>query len=67
MEESQQLEQPISTQPDGEAVTFQPVSAEQQAPPLKTDNSDGKEAEEETLDQLKAVNDDTESSKYPRH
>ncbi|XP_044037468.1 trafficking regulator of GLUT4 1 [Siniperca chuatsi] len=50
MEESQQPEQPISKQQDGEvdhtAVTSQPVSAQQQAPPPTTDAPDAKQTEE---------------------
>lgn len=71
MEESQQPEQPISTQQDGEAhdtpVTSQPVSAEQRAPPPTTDAPDAKQAEEDrNMDHLTVISDNMETSKYTR-
>ncbi|XP_068605816.1 trafficking regulator of GLUT4 1 [Brachionichthys hirsutus] len=63
MEESQQPGQPISMQQDGDpdqaAVTSQPVSAEQQAPPPMTD---AKETEEENMDHLTVISDTVETS-----
>ncbi|XP_070779129.1 trafficking regulator of GLUT4 1 [Enoplosus armatus] len=60
MEESQQPHQPISTQQEGEvtAVTSQPVSAEQQAPPPTADAPDAKQREEgKDLDHLTVMAD----------
>ena len=67
MEASQQPDQPIGTQHDGEAdrtaVTSQPVSAEQQAPPSTTD--DAKPAEEsKDMDHLTVISENMETSKY---
>ncbi|XP_073350526.1 uncharacterized protein [Pagrus major] len=65
MEESQQPEQPIGTQHDGEAdhtaVTSQPVSAEQQAPPSTAD--DAKQTEEsKDMDHLTVISENMETS-----
>uniref|UniRef100_A0A673BEX2 Proline-rich transmembrane protein 2 n=2 Tax=Sphaeramia orbicularis TaxID=375764 RepID=A0A673BEX2_9TELE len=56
-EEPQHTEQPISTQPNGDAMTSQPA-AEQQAPPSMTD---GKQ-EGPGMDHLTVVNDNLETS-----
>ncbi|KAM3598461.1 uncharacterized protein V6R79_018274 [Siganus canaliculatus] len=53
MEESQQPEQPISTQQGGEAVTSQPVATEPQAPPT---------TEDKDMDHLTVMADTTETS-----
>ncbi|XP_038564676.1 trafficking regulator of GLUT4 1 [Micropterus salmoides] len=62
MEESHQPQQPINTQQDGEvgqaAVTSQPVSAEQQAPPQTTHAPDAKHTEAgKDLDHLTVISD----------
>ncbi|XP_069021674.1 proline-rich transmembrane protein 2 [Embiotoca jacksoni] len=64
MEEHQQTDQPIGTQPDGDvahaAVTSQPTSAEQQNPPSTTDapkSEDGK-----SVDHLTVISDTMETS-----
>ncbi|XP_068193848.1 trafficking regulator of GLUT4 1 [Antennarius striatus] len=63
MEESQQPGQPISMQQDGEpdqaAVTSQPVSGEQQAPPPMPD---AKQTEEDNMDHLTVISDTMETS-----
>ncbi|XP_019124421.1 trafficking regulator of GLUT4 1 [Larimichthys crocea] len=64
MEESQQPEQPISTQQDRDAaVTSQPVSAEQQAPPPTTDAPGAKQTEDgQNMDHLTVITDTMETS-----
>ncbi|XP_033501315.1 uncharacterized protein LOC117268757 [Epinephelus lanceolatus] len=64
MAESQQPEQPISMQQEGEAnhaaVTCQPTSAEQQAPPTTSHPADAKQMEE--MEHLTVICDNTETS-----
>ncbi|TKS91210.1 Proline-rich transmembrane protein 2 [Collichthys lucidus] len=64
MEESQQPEQPISTQQDRDAaVTSQPVSAEQQAPPPTTDAPGARQTEDgQNMDHLTVITDTMETS-----
>ncbi|CAJ1076489.1 trafficking regulator of GLUT4 1 isoform X1 [Xyrichtys novacula] len=57
MEESQQ---PINMQQNGDAVTSQPVSAEQQTPSLTINAPDGSQTAE--MDHLTVINDNTETS-----
>lgn len=63
MEEPQQPDQPISTQPDGEAaasaVTSQPTTAEQQTQPTTTDAPESKQTE---MDHLTVISDSMETS-----
>ncbi|CAK6980124.1 trafficking regulator of GLUT4 1 [Scomber scombrus] len=65
MEEPQQPDQPISTQPDGEAdhaaVTSQPTGAKQQVPPPTTDAPEQAE-DGQSMDQLTVMSDNTETS-----
>ncbi len=67
MEEPQQPDQPISSQQDGAvvhvAVTSQPISAEQQAPP-PTDAPQAKQTEEADVEHLTVISDGMETSKY---
>lgn len=67
MEESQQPDQPVSTQDAGEAehaaVTSQPASAEQQILPTTIDEP--KQTEEgKAMDHLTVINENMETSKY---
>ncbi|XP_039973762.1 trafficking regulator of GLUT4 1 [Xiphias gladius] len=68
MEETQQPDQPISTQPDaGEAghaaVTSQPGGAEQEAPSSTTDAPEAVQTEEgEAIEHLTVISDDVETS-----
>ncbi|XP_051244407.1 trafficking regulator of GLUT4 1 [Dicentrarchus labrax] len=66
MEESQQPDQPISTQHDGQAshaaVTSQPVSAEQQAPAPTTDAPGAKQTVDRDIDHLTVISDNMESN-----
>ncbi|XP_026211394.1 trafficking regulator of GLUT4 1 [Anabas testudineus] len=65
MEESQQPEQPVSTQEAGEAdhtaVTSQPASAEQQALPATTDEAEQVE-EGKAMDHLTVISENMETS-----
>lgn len=64
MAESQQPEQPISMQQEGEAnhaaITCQPTSAEQQAPPTTSHPPDAQQTEE--VDHLTVISDNMEAS-----
>lgn len=67
MEESQQPDQPVSTQGAGEAdnaaITSQPASAEQQTLPTTTDEA--KQIEEgKAIDHLTVISENMETSKY---
>ncbi len=69
MEESQQPDQPVSTQQCDEAshvaITSQPISAEQQALPPTTDAAHAKQTEEDTdVEHLTVIDDSMETSKY---
>ncbi|XP_042360518.1 proline-rich transmembrane protein 2 isoform X2 [Plectropomus leopardus] len=60
MEESQQPDQPVSMQQDGEAVTSQPTSAEHQAPPLTSHAPEVKQTED--MEHLTVITENTEAS-----
>ncbi|XP_071322154.1 proline-rich transmembrane protein 2 [Trachinotus anak] len=64
MDNTQQPDQPISTQPEaGEAMTSQPASAEQEAPSSTTDAPEAKQAEEgNAVEHLTVISDNMETS-----
>ncbi|XP_026181125.1 trafficking regulator of GLUT4 1 [Mastacembelus armatus] len=67
MDESQQLDQPISTQQDAgdaehSATTSQPASTEQQTEPPATDTKASPTEEEKAMDQLTVISDNMETS-----